>query len=243
MMRLPVRFGRVLFPHFCLACGHEGHLLCPRCESSRYAPSRGLFFCLSCGRRLRRQTSCSRKSCTAAGWGRGFAVGSYGDPVMRGLLHLYKYGLVDEAGETLSRLLAAAVGRQAAAVLAGTECPVAVPVPMHPVNRAWRGFNQAESLAGSLAVELEMDLLPHGLSRRMSWWAQARTVADARREQNVSGMFRPGREASELPGRDVVLVDDVFTTGSTVRECVRTLRSSGAGTVSSVALLLGGRPG
>jgi len=238
-LRLTAGLGRVIFPHFCVSCGLEGQLLCARCEVARYAPNRGIFFCLGCGQRLRRQVSCGRRACVSGRWGRGFAAGSYGDPVLRGLLHLYKYEQVEEAGKVLVDFLATAAGRQAASVLAGIDCPAVVPIPMHPVGRAWRGFNQAEELARAVSAELETDFLPSGLSRCLSWRPQAKISDHSRRIGNVSGAFRSGADGIGLGGREVILVDDVFTTGATVRECVQALHSAGAGTVSAVVLLKG----
>ncbi|OGM00121.1 hypothetical protein A2480_03585 [Candidatus Uhrbacteria bacterium RIFOXYC2_FULL_47_19] len=238
-MRLVAGFGRAIFPHFCVSCGLEGQLFCSNCEVARYAPNRGFFFCLGCGCRLKHQVSCGRASCVAGQWGRGFAAGSYGDPILRGLLHLYKYEQVEEAGKILIDFLATTVGRQVAAVLVGISCSTVVPIPMHPVGRAWRGFNQAEELARAVSTELETDFLPSGLARRLSWQPQAKISDHNRRVGHVSGMFKSGTDGIDLVRREVILVDDVFTTGATMRECIRTLHLIGVETVSAIVLLKG----
>ena len=104
---------------------------------------------------------------------------------------------------------------------------VAVPVPFWRGRR--RGFNQAELLARPIAREFGIPLV-RGVLRRRSRPPQTLVSPSARR-RNVRGAFGAGRLPGRLVGRPLLLVDDVFTTGSTVEAAVRALLRAGAGPV------------
>jgi ComF family protein len=97
----------------------------------------------------------------------------------------------------------------------------AVPVPLHPLRRLFRGFNQAADLAQGLEIPIV-----HALRRTRNTGSQADLPA-ARRHANVRGAFRLARGAN-IRGRCIVLVDDVSTTGATLEACARTLVDGGA---------------
>lgn len=215
-VRLAQAVGRVLFPHFCLSCGLEGALLCQQCEMRRTL-NRGVLFSLG-------STRC-------------FSAGQYADQILRGLLHLYKYGRVEEAGQILVRIAVGCAGRQSTAVLGGLDDPIVIPLPMNPVNQALRGFNQTELLASALAIDFELELAKKVVKRRFAWRPQAHLSGVQCRTANVRSAFVSGD--SNLNGRDVILVDDVFTTGATINECLSALRQAGAGRVGVFTALKG----
>ncbi len=215
--RLTSEVGRVLFPHFCLRCGAEGELMCNNCEL-KYASQRGILFSLD------RSIRC-------------FSAGQYADPILRTLLHLYKYGRVSEAGEIITRLSVACAGRQSAALLAGMDQPVVMPLPMNPVNQAVRGFNQTEALASALAADFELDTATKVVSRSFSWKPQAKISDYKIRRSNVRNSFIV-QSGAQLP-EEIILVDDVLTTGSTASDCVRALLQSGVKKISIFTALKG----
>jgi predicted amidophosphoribosyltransferase len=155
---------------------------------------------------------------------------------LRELLHLHKYGRVEEAGEILSDFLAWKVGRHVSVLLDGDADPAVIALPMNPINLALRGFNQAELLARAVALELELESADDIVHRRFAWRPQARLTDMKKRSGNVSGAFVA---SGDLGGHDVMLVDDVFTTGATVRECAGALAEAGAGRITVVTALKG----
>ena len=150
----------------------------------------------------------------------GRAVGSY-QGTLRLLLHALKYDRRQSLGPALSRL----IRQHAADVLHGADC--AVPVPLHPLRRWHRGFNQAAALGRELGVPLRNYL------RRRRYTSPQAGLTAGERMRNVRDAFRLTRSAR--PGGEViVLVDDVSTTGATLESCARVLMDAGAREVRSV---------
>lgn len=148
---------------------------------------------------------------------------------LRTLVHLLKY----DGMEPLARRLGALAGRQALTI---TELPdhlVLVPVPLWAAKRRQRGFNQAEMLARGAMAELRrlrpvmrLQLAVDALERRRATESQA-GLSPHERRVNVRGAFFVSRPA-DIDGHDVLLIDDIYTTGATARACTKALRSAGA---------------
>ncbi len=109
-----------------------------------------------------------------------------------------------------------------------------VPVPLHPGRFRQRGYNQAELLARPLQAILGAPCLPEALQRVRSTGAQVR-FGPGQRAKNLAGAFHaPVPEV--LKSRRVLLVDDVVTTGATLKAAVEAVRLAGASEIFSVAL-------
>jgi ComF family protein len=126
----------------------------------------------------------------------------------------------------LGGLLAKAVSELLPAM--GDPAPIVVPVPLHAGRRRERGFNQAELIARNA-----MKLLPERLQlaktvliRRRATQSQVGHTREERLE-NLRGAFRVA-DSARIEGRNVIVVDDVMTTGATLSECARVLKRAGA---------------
>lgn len=106
------------------------------------------------------------------------------------------------------------------------DTSVVAPVPLHQNRLRERGFNQSLLIAMGAAKELDASLSIDGLVRTRDTMPQV-ALPPREREANVKGAFAVAGK-DEFAGRGVLLVDDVFTTGATVRECARVLRKAGA---------------
>lgn len=101
-----------------------------------------------------------------------------------------------------------------------------VPVPLSAWRLLKRGFNHAAVLAVPLADYHKTPLLVNALKRKGSKPQVGQGFAQ--RIENVKGAFSVGREHEELPGRRILLFDDVYTSGATVTECSKVLKAAGA---------------
>jgi len=103
-----------------------------------------------------------------------------------------------------------------------------VPVPLHPRKFRQRGYNQAELLATALARAAGGGTTVNPLLRRVvNTASQTRFDRETRRE-NLKNAFALARNATIIPESHLILVDDVFTTGSTLNSCAGVLRRAGA---------------
>jgi ComF family protein len=147
------------------------------------------------------------------------------------LILLFKYQKLWVLGKDLARFLYGCL-RDEEGLWWGAE--TLVPVPLHPRRLRQRGFNQAYLLAQELSDLSGVQLSRNGLVRKRDALPQTTLTGESRRE-NLKGAFAV-KEREALSGQVLILVDDVFTTGSTIQECSRTLLESGAREVRAVTL-------
>jgi ComF family protein len=161
---------------------------------------------------------------------RAVAYGSY-DSELRELIHFLKFNGVRPAANVLGRMLAETFENLEPNLPTGTV--VVIPVPLFKGKRHERGFNQAELIVRSALraypkrgrFQLASDIL----LRTRKTHSQIGLTSHQRRE-NLRGAFAVA-QPSRISGHEVVLVDDVFTTGTTATECARVLRRAGASKV------------
>jgi ComF family protein len=158
---------------------------------------------------------------------RAVAYGSY-ESGLRELIHLLKFGGVRPAANVLGRMLAEAIATLEPEFPA--DSLVLVPVPLHRTKLRQRGFNQAELIArAAMKINPVPDRLRlcEGVLERTRETASQVGLTSHQRRENLRGAF--GVVQRELvKGREVLVVDDVYTTGTTVSECSRVLRRAGA---------------
>jgi ComF family protein len=148
----------------------------------------------------------------------------------RDLIHAYKYRYKTYLRRPLA-LLAADSLRDFVATCAPE---LMVPVPLHVRRLRERGFNQAVLLGEIWAREWNLPLYCDAM-RRIRWTEPQINLTAAQRCDNVKGAFDV-RDANAVKGRRVLLVDDVYTTGSTVKECAVALKAAGAREVTVVTV-------
>ena len=158
------------------------------------------------------------------------AYGSY-DGGLRELIHLLKYEQVRPAANLLGRMLAEVITDLKSSF--GDANLLVVPVPLHARKLRQRGFNQAELIARA-ALKLkpagEQLILDSGILERQRETKSQIGLTRHQRRENMRGAFVVAKP-TQAEGCEILLVDDVFTTGTTVSECARVLRRAGAARV------------
>jgi ComF family protein len=107
-----------------------------------------------------------------------------------------------------------------------------VPVPLHRIKRRARGYNQAAVLAGALGALTGLPVARRWLLRR-DWTRSQTGLTVPERRANVTGCFQVMRPGA---GEDILLVDDVITTGATASACAQVLREAGYGRIAVLTL-------
>ena len=191
--------------------------------------------CVECGKAdceeaVPRETRCLLCQRVDPPFERAVAYGSY-DSELRDLIHLLKFQQVRPAAAVLGRMLAETIANLEPAMPVGKIA--VVPVPLHKRKQAQRGFNQAETIARGALKQLSrpkrFDLCTGVLVRRRDTSSQIGLTSHQRRE-NLRGAFAVNDPARIL-NSDILLIDDVYTTGTTASECARVLLRAGAARV------------
>ncbi|MFA6322515.1 MAG: ComF family protein [Candidatus Buchananbacteria bacterium] len=199
----------LIFPIYCLECRQVGAWVCRRCFEDI-------------------------KSC--AKWQENFldnqhlsqvwSLFDYHQPIIAKILHAYKYEFITDLEKIISDILSQAVLSQDFAKQIKPEfVDLICPVPLSKKRRRWRGFNQSEILAEVVAKSFNLPVSDDILNRKFHTRAQVGLPAKLR-EINIKGIFQ-ANSFSVLEKR-ILLVDDVLTTGATMKECARVLKEAGA---------------
>jgi ComF family protein len=223
---------RQLQGSYCTVCGEALHI--PPAYIDRRGTDRGETDRLEADR-VEVQTLCMLCQRADPPFERAVAYGSY-DGELRDLIHLLKFQQVRPAAAVLGRMLAETIANLEQAMPVGTLFSskiMVIPVPLHTRKQAQRGFNQAEMIARDALKQLSrpgrFDLCSGVLLRRRETGSQIGLTRHQRRE-NMRGAFAVS-DPTRILNRDILLVDDVYTTGTTASECARVLRRAGAARV------------
>jgi ComF family protein len=214
-----------LFPIFCVDCGREGVVLCKQCK-----------------RRIKVRPFVFHPSVRALDLGVLVFFPYIPNSVVGRLISFWKYHFVEEVSEEwryffnqerlfLFRYLSN---------FKQTQPIYLVPVPLHPRRERERGFNQARVLANTLGECLvgrgfKVQILD--CIRRVRYTSQQAKLNNVIREKNLQGAFV--WEEKNIVPEQVILVDDVLTTGFTAQECAQVLRSAGVKKIGMIVLAHG----
>jgi competence protein ComFC len=235
-LRLARLIELLVFPSFCRLCRASleepgERIVCGACLA-RLTAAEGPV-CSRCGRLFQdagEAHACARCLADPPAFTRHRSCGRYGG-TLKDVILLFKYRRYAPLGRPLGRFMDESLGPDRE-LWDGAEA--LVPVPLHPSRRRDRGFNQARLLARELARRRGLGLLEGALVKVRNAPPQAGLRA-AERERNVVRTYAV-RRPDRVRGRTIVLVDDVTTTGATLRECARVLKAAGAKEVRAITL-------
>ncbi len=230
MKRLQSAVVDLLFPPQCVGCAAYGSRLCAAC-AQRVQPI-GFQICDSCGRPQSSSIAlCGQCQQLGATPLLRVRIAALHTTPLREAIHALKYEQAVELAEPLSRYVVALTQSAFWPSLLPTIDSV-IPVPLHTERRQERGYNQSELLASAFCDRVQLPLRSAWLIRQRSTQSQVGLTA-AERKANVQDAF-VATEA--LYGKRILLMDDVYTTGATMRACAQALLSAGAEAVFGLAL-------
>jgi ComF family protein len=205
---------------FCGACFSKIHFiqssLCPRCGIPFAGADGGSHLCGDC-------------IVSKAVYSAARAVGRYESTLLEAI-HRFKYNGRISIGEVLGKLMAEFVYP----AFNIRDYSLIMPVPLHPKRLRERGFNQSVVLAKEVSKRLHISLDFMTLRRHIYTDPQI-SLGKKEREVNVRGAFSV-TDSAKVKGQEIILVDDVYTSGSTVKECARVLMKNRADRVAVLTL-------
>ncbi|MFC1902557.1 ComF family protein [Chloroflexota bacterium] len=215
----------LLFPRWCIGCGKEGDFLCRSCCQSlpRIMPP----LCPRCGRPQPSGTLCP--GCIT--WQAeidGIRSPFRFDGLLRQAIHQLKYRNIRAMAISLANLLHEYI------VANPVSGEVLAPVPLHQKRLRERGYNQSSLLARELGKLIGFPVVDDCLIRQRHASPQAKTSNVIERQRNVAGAFTCRDE--RLRGKQILLIDDVATSGATLDACATVLKAAGAASVWALVL-------
>lgn len=214
-----------IFPFFCLKCEKEGNIVCEDClKDFRF---NGVFFCPVCCKindNGQCCVSCENKSFLF----KTMSLDFYKEDQLTGqLIRLLKYNYTFLAGEVINQKMKNFFKKRTGLLW---NIDLIEPIPLHPRRFAERGFNQSELFANQLGKIL--DSLVSNILFRTKYTKQQVGLLREERQKNVFSAFAKNKKNTfNLKNKSILLVDDVYTTGSTMQECAKILLELGAKSV------------
>ena len=203
----------ILFPSICISCKNhvsadDNGPICPECLS---------------GVRIRRVPAINSDLVAV------FSICDYNDSVVKELVHAFKYDKILSIEKTFGKLIENFFDGIAIEKIVDANNALVVPVPLHAQKHRKRGFNQSEIIASLVSKQTRIPLNAGVIRRIKNTKPQMSLRNEKEREENIKGAFASQIEDHEiLKDKDIILVDDVYTSGNTTREAAKVLRKLGA---------------
>jgi len=224
----------LFFPKKCLGCGRANVYICPACFNKIEINLNNT--CFFCGK-ITWQGKICLKCREKTNLDRIITATEYKIPLVRDLIKNFKYHYVKELVNPLSKLLIKS------AVLCGIprspHNTIVVPISLYKTRERTRGFNQAELLAQEIAEHFDLPLETNILKRVFSGLPQANIKDEEKRKNNIKGVFEIDSELNLSQGKNIILIDDVITTGATLVESAKILKENKANEIWGLVVAKG----
>ena len=219
-----MNFLDLLFPRKCLGCSKTGGYFCSQCLNFISLDSQRI--CPVCERSS--IGGLTHPRCHSATSLDGLtSVFAYKGLIKRAIVNL-KYRFVSDLAHDLTELFLSFCGEDKTfSRICRSKEAILVPIPLHPRRERWRGFNQSELLGKIIAENLGINFSPDLLIRIKNTTPQIK-LKEKERKTNIQDAFRVSPSHPIIQSSNILLFDDVWTSGATLKEACRTLKRAGA---------------
>lgn len=221
----------LLFPKFCFGCKKYGRYLCQSCRT-KLKPTRG-DICYYCGKKS--YFGLTHPGCRRRGGLDGLSSFFYYDGLTKRIITTIKYQLVTEAVRELMATLPEGKIKELQFYKKLDTDLIIIPVPLHPARLRRRGFNQSRLYARFFSDRLSLPLGVDVVTRIKNTRPQVELKNAQERYLNMIGAFQVDENVN-LKNKSIIVVDDVWTTGATIKELGRTLKKAGASRVYALTI-------
>lgn len=223
----------LVFPPRCPACDKPvppTELICPECREKFVEVKAPL--CLKCGKQIRdeREEYCRGCRLVMHEFERGRGLFTYRS--MAESMYRFKYAGRREYARFYGEQIVRRLGR----TIRGWKPDALIPVPVHSSRKRERGYNQAEVLAEEIGKKMDIPV-ERRLLKRVKKTMPQKLLDDKGRQNNLKRAFKIGRNDVKL--KVIVMIDDIYTTGSTIDACAAVLKSVGVEKVYYITAAIG----
>jgi len=220
----------LVFPKHCVSCGRAGNYFCPKCLTTI---KRVRQICPVCERPT--PFGQTHKFCRTRNSLDGLISLFAYEGIVRGAIHKLKYKLVTDLESEFWEIIKSDLEKRGEEMLVlkrfvSEEKPVIIPIPLYWYKEHSRGFNQSSLFGKRLASCFSLSFSDKILVRARSVPSQTK-LTQGERMENVKGIFRISPNILISQYHNILLVDDVWTTGATMKEATKTLKIAGVKTV------------
>ncbi|KKR07349.1 MAG: hypothetical protein UT32_C0012G0012 [Parcubacteria group bacterium GW2011_GWC2_39_14] len=219
-----------LFPKHCFVCQKEGEYVCSACFDKIELAQNKCYLCQTETEELGICPACQNESKIDS----IIVATPYTGNIAGQMVESLKYNYVEDLAPILSRLIEKRIERDKLKTLVTNK--LLIPIPLHKKRFLERGFNQSELLAEELGQRFHCQV-ENKLLKRIRYTAQQAKLTRTERLENIKEAFIAGSISQNL--EEVILVDDVVTTGSTLSEAAKALKQVGIKKVIAVAVCHG----
>ena len=207
----------LFFPKFCFSCQREGEYLCLDCQATLEISG------------IHQKEKLSNLNDL-------YFATDYQKPLVKNLIQRFKYEpFIKELAKPLTSLIIEHF--QLLDQKPDFSDFVLIPVPLEKKKLKWRGFNQAEEIGKELSKFFRISLLNNVLAKIKETPAQV-DLSEEERKENIRNAFSI-KNGGQILGRKILLVDDIYTTGSTLTECAKVLKEAGAKEIIGIVIARG----
>ena len=199
----------IIFPKNCFGCGVKKTFLCQKCQ---------------------KQIPCSQLNTSD---NKIFAVASYKSKVIKKTIHALKYKKAKQVAKPLAELIYSRLNFNYR-----DRISIIVPVPLSRKSLRKRGFNQAELIAKHLSDIISFRIITNVLYKNHHTLSQVEIKNRQERLENLKGVFST-KNTYLIKNQNILLIDDVSTTGATINECRKVLKKAGAKKVTGLVVAKG----
>lgn len=215
-------FLNILFPLVCLSCKNDlqedeiENRVCNKCLKSIIINSS--FCCPRCNARFAE----NKKTCHLGSKYLLASATSYNDKVIKNIVHFLKY----KKWKSLENIIKPIIEKYIESIDYNFNDFIVVPIPLHSDRQKERGFNQAEIIGKIISTKLNLALENQIIKRNRYTEPQAKSKTSEERKNNIKNCFSIVN-LEKIKNKNIILVDDIHTTGSTINEASETLKCAG----------------